>query len=83
MKNKLIIIDKNNEKKEYNPLVRVSTNSKEYLLYASDKTNKMGDTICYVSTYEYVDGHQKLESVSESEIEVLDRIFAHVINTTK
>lgn len=83
MKNKIILIDKNDKKCEYNPIVRISTTDKEYLIYTDNLKNKMGDTIFYVSTYEYLSGKQVLGSVSDMEIEIIDKLFTQVLNREK
>lgn len=83
MKNKIILIDKNEKKCEYDPIVRISTSDKEYLIYTDNKKNKMGDTIFYVSTYEYLSGKQVLGSVSDMEIEIIDKLFTQVLNREK
>lgn len=83
MKNKIIIIDKNNKKCEYDPIIKVSTSDKEYLVYTDNKKNKMGDIIYYVSLYEYLDGVQVLDSISEYELEVIDKLFTQVLNKEK
>lgn len=83
MKNKIIIIDKNNKKCEYDPIIKVSTSDKEYLVYTDNKKNKMGDTIFYVSSYEYLDGVQVLDSISDYELEVIDKLFTQVLNKEK
>lgn len=83
MKNKIILIDKNDKKCEYDPIVRISTTDKEYLIYTDNLKNKMGDTIFYVSTYEYLSGKQVLGSVSDMEIEIIDKLFTQVLNREK
>lgn len=83
MKNKIILIDKNDKKCEYDPIVRISTTDKEYLIYTDNLKNKMGDTIFYVSTYEYLSGKQILGSVSDMEIEIIDKLFTQVLNREK
>lgn len=83
MKNKIILIDKNDKKCEYDPIIKVSTSDKDYLVYTDNKKNKMGDTIFYVSSYEYLDGIQVLNSISDYELEVIDKLFTQVLNKEK
>lgn len=79
MINKLVI---DNKKKDiYKPLLKIKTENEEYIIYTKNEQNKLGDTVCYVSSYIFSDGTQRLEKIENDEtIEWLDNIFMQVEN---
>lgn len=78
MKNKLVIDNK--KKDTYKPLLKIKTEAEEYIIYTKNEQNKLGDTICYVSSYSFNDGTQRLEMVDDVTLEMLDNIFMQVEN---
>lgn len=79
MINKLVIDNK--KKDTYKPLLKIKTDNEEYIIYTKDEQNKLGDTVCYVSSYNFSDGVQRLEKIESDEtIEWLDNIFMQVQN---
>lgn len=80
MKNKLVI-DEDIDKKEYRPIVKITMEDEEFIIYTKDEINKIGDVICYVSSYCYVDGKQVLKPIKDKrKLEILDNIFLQVQN---
>ena len=80
MKNKLVI-DEDIDKKEYRPIVKITIEDEEFIIYTKNEINKLGDVICYVSTYCYVDGRQVLKPIKDKrKLEILDNIFLQVQN---
>ena len=80
MKNKLVI-DEDIDKKEYKPIVKITMEDEEFIIYTKNEINKLGDVICYVSTYCYVDGKQVLKPIKDKrKLEILDNIFLQVQN---
>lgn len=78
MENKLII-EQNEKKVEFIPLIKVDMEDKEYIIYTKDEQNELGDTVCYVSTYNFKNGSQTLEPIDEENtLEFLDEILMHV-----
>ena len=53
----------------------------EFIIYTKDEINKLGDVICYVSSYCYEDGKQVLKPIKDKrKLEILDNIFLQVQN---
>lgn len=78
MINKLVV-DGNDEKNEYKPILKVSMEDEDYLIYTKNDVNKLGDVICYVSLYEYCNGKQVLKPIKDKrKVEILDGIFMQV-----
>ena len=78
MINKLVV-DDNNEKNEYKPILKVSMEDEDYLIYTKNDVNKLGDVICYVSLYESCNGKQVLKPIKDKrKVEILDGIFMQV-----
>ena len=80
MKNKLVV-EENIDKKEYKPIIKITMEDEEFIIYTKDEINKLGDVICYVSSYCYEDGKQVLKPIKDKrKLEILDNIFLQVQN---
>lgn len=80
MKNNLMV-ESENGKISYKPLVKIDAMDDEYIIYTSNELNKCGDIVCYVASYEFLDGKQKLRPIKdEKTLEMLDSILEHVQN---
>lgn len=76
-----IVIDNDDLKKEYKPIIKVATDNEEYMIYTKNETNKIGDIICYAASYSFCDGKQVLLPIKDqNKLEVLDSIFVQVQN---
>ena len=64
MKNKLVV-EENIDKKEYKPIIKITMEDEEFIIYTKDEINKLGDVICYVSSYCYEDGKQVLKPIKD------------------
>lgn len=78
MKNKLIL-ETGKDKIEYNPLIKIALEEKEYIIYTKGELNECGDIICYGATYNFVNGKQIVEPIKEDEtLEFLDSILMQI-----
>lgn len=81
MKNKIMVIDDEGKKVVYHPLLKVLSEDGEYIIYTLNEKNKNGDTVCYVSAYNFENGQQVLKAVDEDNmLEFMDSILIHVQN---
>ncbi len=80
MKNK-IILDKDDNKEEYNILFKVETDQEKenYVVYTKGEKNFDGETIAYAGKYLLKNGKQKIEPIEDDyTLEFLDSILLQV-----
>lgn len=78
MKNRLII-ESNDKKEEYKPLIKVDTKDGTFIIYTALETNDCDEIVCYVGKYDFSFGNQKIKPVNDKEVlEYLDGILIQV-----
>lgn len=78
MKNKLII-ENDDDKIVCQPLLKITTEEEEYFIYTKNEKNNCGDTVCYVASYNFLNGKQTLTPIENIEtVEFLDSILLQV-----
>lgn len=78
-----IMIDKTEDKEEYNILFKVETDNDKvnYVVYTNGEKNSDGDVIAYAANYIRKNGKQVLEPIeNEDVLEFLDSVLLQVQN---
>lgn len=74
MINKLII-----DNEIFKPIIKIAIDDKTFIIYTKNEVNIIGDIICYVGSYKFLNGMQVISKVEDKNmLEVIDNIFMQV-----
>lgn len=81
MKKNNLVIESEDGKEEFDILLKVEAQEKEYIIYTKHEQNECGDVIAYAGNYEFSEGKQKIVPVEDDDIlEFLDIILLQIQN---